>query len=156
MNIEAQLVETIPSAVQDMVHAVLALPSTAIIGIAVVPLLLATVSRNVASVSVAAAMSMLSYSALISGSHSKSDAILAMAIYVAALLAGLLGHGEARHAQRFAKTNQDIDRLRLEMQAFLEAVDRRSLAMDQFTRRESPFSHSETADRAKNTENLQA
>ncbi|WP_114768990.1 hypothetical protein [Microvirga subterranea] len=156
MNIEAQLVETISSAVQDLVHAVLALPSAAIFGIAVVPLCLAILSRNVASVSAAAAMSMLSYSALMSGSHSKSDAILATAIYIAALLAGLLGHGEARHAQRFARTSQDIDRLRLEMHTFLEAIDQRSLALDQFTRRESPFSHSEPSDRAKNTENVQA
>lgn len=152
MNVEAQLVETISRAVQETVQATLSLPAAVIIGIACAPLCLAVLSRNIASVSVAASMSILSYVALIQGSHSGSDAVFTVAIYMTALFAGFLGHGEARHAQRIASASQEIERLRLEMQVFLEAVDRRTLAMDQFTRRDDLFSPKEPSDRSRASE----
>jgi hypothetical protein len=149
MNIEAQLVESISHTVQEIVRATLNLPAAGIFGIVCIPLCLAAFSRNILSVTVAAAMSILSYIALMQGNHSGSDAVFTLAIYMTALFAGFLGHGEARQAQRIASASQEIDRLRLEMQSFLEAVDRRTLAMDQFARREDLFSRSEPSDRAR-------
>lgn len=146
MNTERQIFEAVLQTAQDMVQTVLTLPAPAMVGILCAPMLVALLSRNATSVAAAAFMSLLSYVSLIQDSPTGIDFILSIAVYAGAVFAGLHGHNEARHARRIASVSQEIDQLRLEMETFLAAVDRRTLAMDQFARHDPLFAHKEPLD----------
>lgn len=147
MDTERQIFGVVLQAAQDLVQTVMTLPVPAMVGILCAPMLLALLSRNAMSVGAAAFMSLLSYAALMQDDPSRIDFIISLAVYAGAVFAGLHGHNEARHARRIASVSQEIDQLRLEMEAFLAAVDRRTLAIDQFARHDSIFAQKEPGDR---------
>jgi hypothetical protein len=147
MNTERQLFEIAARFVNDIIQVAQALPVPVLVGILCAPVIVAALSRNVVSMGMAAFMSVLSCAALIQPVLHGADTIIPIGAYGGAVLAGWFGHMEARHMRRILAVNREIDQLRLEMQTFLEAVDRRTLAMDQFTRHGAGSSRQEPLDR---------
>lgn len=106
------------------------LPAPALLGMLCVPVILAAFSRSRLGIAGAAILTLLTIALLPQASRDGTAHGLALLAYAGALLMAMIGYEAARRRRHLCEQAQEMERLRKEMRAFLEALDRRAQAVD--------------------------